>query len=107
MPKRMVMAGLVTMMLAATTVAYAGNFFVTRHGKRFHQPNCPLIKGKSVLKLNEKTAEDKGLEPCAKCLKQQALRAEEPKKVRKIKSVMSKKQIKAQKKAEKEKKKIK
>jgi len=103
MRKQMMAVSIVVMMLAGTTLAYAGNFFVTRHGKRFHQSNCPLLKDKRVKKISENSAEEKGIDPCSICLRTKALRAEEPKKAKRIKEVKSKKQIKAQKKAEKEK----
>ncbi|MCD4728879.1 MAG: hypothetical protein K8R46_14570 [Pirellulales bacterium] len=91
MLKRMMMMGLVAMMLAGTTMAYAADVYVTKHGKKYHQADCPIIRNKDVTEMTEKEAKDKGLEPCAKCLKKKALKAEKPKKAKKVKKTQSKK----------------
>jgi len=91
MLKRMLMMSLVAMMLAGTTMAYAADVYVTKHGKKYHKADCPLVKNRDVTEMTEKKAKGKGLEPCAKCLKKKARKAEEPKKAKKVKKTKSKK----------------
>ena len=85
MIKRIMVMSLAVMLLAGPKLAHAGNFFVIKHGKKIHKADCPLIKDRKVREVTKKEAEDKGLEPCSKCLRARALKAEKPKKAKQIK----------------------
>ena len=91
MLKRMLMMSLVAMMLAGTTMAYAADVYVTKHGKKYHKADCPLIRNKDVTEMTEKKAKKEGFEPCAKCMKKKAVKTEKPKKAKKVKKAKSKK----------------
>lgn len=53
---------------------YAGPFVATASGSKFHRPNCPTIKNRTITRtfntLDE--AKNSGLEPCHDCLKELA-----------------------------------
>ena len=50
----------------------AGDVFVTKEGKKYHEQTCSLIKNKSTTTLEENEAVEKGLKPCTRCFKDKA-----------------------------------
>lgn len=56
-------------MLACVASAQAEDVYATPNGKKFHTELCPFIKDKGAVKLDRKTAVEKGLTPCQKCFK--------------------------------------
>jgi len=45
----------------------AGQVLVTRHGARYHRPDCPHIKGRTTRTLSLAAAEKRGFTPCRRC----------------------------------------
>ena len=56
--------------LAAAAAAFAEDVHVTKRGKKYHKEACVLIRNKSTQKINKEEALKKGLEPCARCYKE-------------------------------------
>ena len=74
----MMMLGMV--FLTATTFAFAEDVYVTKHGKKFHAEECPLIKNKGAVKIAKKDALENGLTPCQKCFSDEVSKRSDQKK---------------------------
>lgn len=55
--------------LSTVSLAFAEDVYATKNGKKFHKEDCRLIKSKNPESISRKEAVTKGLEPCAKCFK--------------------------------------
>ena len=67
MIRRLAVLVLGIVFLSATTFAFAEDVYVTKHGKKYHKEECPLIKNKGAEGIAKKDALEKGLAPCQKC----------------------------------------
>jgi len=77
--KKLFLIGLCLAFLSMSTMALAGEVFVTEHGKKYHKADCSLIKNKDVTAMDEKEAIEQGYEPCRRCLKDKYTKAKSEK----------------------------
>ena len=68
MIRKLLIATLTVTMLTLSTLAFA-DVFVTENGKKYHKEECPLIKNKNPHSIEKSEAIKQGLEPCARCFK--------------------------------------
>lgn len=50
--------------------------YVTKNGKKYHKPDCRLIKNRDTAGIPIAEAESKGITPCSKCFGKQQAKAE-------------------------------
>ena len=65
--RKIFMAGLCLLFLAANTLAFAEDVYVTPNGKKFHKADCRFIKNRETQKLDNQDAIGQGYVPCQKC----------------------------------------
>ena len=53
-----------------------GMVYITENGKKYHKPDCRLIKNRDTTGITVAEAEAKGLSPCGKCFLQKQAKAE-------------------------------
>ncbi len=58
--------------LSKAKVAPEDAVLVTENGKKFHKPDCNLIKSRKTTAVSLKEAKAKGLEPCSRCFPEMA-----------------------------------
>ena len=81
MIRKMMMMGLLMSMLTTASYVFAEDVYATKNGKKYHTEHCQLIKNKSPQAIEKEAAVKKGLTPCSRCFKQQALKKDENKKL--------------------------
>ena len=75
MIKKVLLMGLCAALLASTTLAFAGDVFVTKSGTKYHKEDCRLIKNRETTKMDEQEAIEEGYTPCGRCFKEKAKEA--------------------------------
>jgi hypothetical protein len=65
----MIITGLCLLFLAANTLAFAEDVYITANGTKFHKADCRFIKDRKVEKIDREEAIKQGYEPCQKCIK--------------------------------------
>lgn len=65
--RKLIITGLCLLFLAANTLAFAEDVFVTANGQKYHKEDCRFIKGKKTEKLDKEQAIQQGYVPCQKC----------------------------------------
>lgn len=83
MLKKIVTAGLCVVFLSVAVMAFAEDVYRTENGKKYHTEDCRLIQNRNPQKINKEAAIKEGLEPCAKCFKEEvsSVNGKETKKV--------------------------
>ena len=76
MIKKIFMIGLCLAFLGASTLAFAGEVYVTQSGTKYHKADCSLIKNRDVTAMDEEEAEASDYEPCRRCFKEKYSEAE-------------------------------
>lgn len=67
--KRMIITGLCLLFLAANTLAFAEDVFVTANGQKYHKEDCRFIKDRKTEKIDKEQATQQGYVACQKCFK--------------------------------------
>ena len=68
--KKIIATCICVMFLAAGTMAFAEDVYVTKRGKKYHKETCSLIKNKNARAISKEEALEKGLKPCRRCFKE-------------------------------------
>ena len=75
--KRMIITGLCLLFLAANTLAFAEDVFVTANGQKYHKSECRFIKDRKTESLEKQKATEQGYVACQKCFKDDSSAKEE------------------------------
>ncbi len=67
--KKLIITGLCLLFLAANTLAFAEDVFVTANGQKYHKEDCRFIKGKKSESIDKEQALKEGYVACQKCFK--------------------------------------
>lgn len=68
MLRKWLVIGLGMAVLLSATTGFAGDVFVTKQGKKYHQAQCALITNKDTTAMDESKALEAGYKPCRKCI---------------------------------------
>lgn len=77
--KKMIITGLCLLFLAANTLAFAEDVYVTANGQKYHKEDCRFIKDRKTEKIDKEQSIQQGYVPCQKCFKDDsAVKEEKP-----------------------------